>query len=262
MGTLRSSSGADAGLDATSQTDAEALRAHLRSTTLVQISRALSADLQSAREIAAAAADRLRADIAQLTEPGGRAGELGLHAGAALHDATLQLLDYVGGDAYGEGLSEADARRILLRARAELRRTIRTLGDDGDGDLLAGLRAMVEETRHHRAAVLLDTSGFVGELNMPHAGALIGATREALNNVHKHAKANAVSVRLRRLGGGVQVVVSDDGVGFDPEATRPGLGMRTSIGARLSRRGGTAVVRARPGRGTRVTLDLPHGRQA
>src|SRR5688572_13063014 len=43
-------------------------------------------------------------------------------------------------------------------------------------------------------------------------------TQEALNNVAKHARAERVSVVLERLTGRVNLVIEDDGVGFDADA--------------------------------------------
>ena len=50
--------------------------------------------------------------------------------------------------------------------------------------------------------------------------------QEALNNVARHALATSATVRLRPMDGGLLLSVSDDGVGFDPDAVRgsPHLG--------------------------------------
>ena len=53
--------------------------------------------------------------------------------------------------------------------------------------------------------------------------ALQDATNEALTNVRKHAGIARTLVTMSRIGGGVQVVIHDDGVGFDP-SQRAGFG--------------------------------------
>lgn len=46
---------------------------------------------------------------------------------------------------------------------------------------------------------------------------------EALRNVDRHAKASQVDIRLKEVGtGDVELTVTDDGVGFDTAAARPG----------------------------------------
>jgi len=57
---------------------------------------------------------------------------------------------------------------------------------------------------------------------LPHAVALClyRIAQEALRNVGRHARASAVQVSLRRLDGGVQLAVRDNGAGFDPAQQR------------------------------------------
>ena len=86
------------------------------------------------------------------------------------------------------------------------------------------------------------------------AAALVGAVREALNNVHKHARASHVIVRCETSESGARVVVSDDGVGVDLAHAVAGLGLRRSIVERMASNGGHATVASELGRGTLVTL--------
>jgi len=86
------------------------------------------------------------------------------------------------------------------------------------------------------------------------AAALVGAVREALNNVHKHAKASQVVVRCETSELGARVVVADDGVGVDLAHAVAGIGLRHSIIERMASTGGHATVASEPGRGTFVTL--------
>jgi signal transduction histidine kinase len=89
---------------------------------------------------------------------------------------------------------------------------------------------------------------------------LLRIIQEALSNVRKHAKAQRAWVRLRPAGTGVEVVIEDDGVGFDPDGLRrsdlPRFGMAT-MRERAEAVGGTFEVSAVPGTGTRVVVRLP-----
>ncbi|MGJ3241234.1 MAG: PAS domain S-box protein [Anaerolineae bacterium] len=40
-------------------------------------------------------------------------------------------------------------------------------------------------------------------------------TQEILNNIHKHARATLVNVELRKQNGQIDIVIADDGIGFD-----------------------------------------------
>ena len=86
------------------------------------------------------------------------------------------------------------------------------------------------------------------------AAALVGAVREALNNVHKHANATCVVVRCETSESGARIVVSDDGVGVDLAHAVAGLGLRHSIIERMASTGGQATVASEPGHGMFVTL--------
>ncbi|WP_020664493.1 sensor histidine kinase [Amycolatopsis benzoatilytica] len=85
---------------------------------------------------------------------------------------------------------------------------------------------------------------------------LLRATQEALSNVRKHAAATDVRVRLSAADGAVRLLVADNGCGFAPDATGAGFGLR-GMRSRVEQVGGTLAVRARPGGGTELELEMP-----
>jgi signal transduction histidine kinase len=93
--------------------------------------------------------------------------------------------------------------------------------------------------------------------------ALFRSVRELLFNVVKHARVASARVKLE-LGahGGVRILVSDDGVGFDPEVVRAREGTDGSFGLfslreRLELLGGRLEVDSAPGCGARFTILAP-----
>ena len=83
---------------------------------------------------------------------------------------------------------------------------------------------------------------------------LFRITIEALNNSLKHAQARNVKVTLHCDGASVQIEVSDDGIGFDPQRSRTGgMGMRT-MRERADLLGGTLETRSTPNKGTSVIV--------
>jgi PAS domain S-box-containing protein len=83
--------------------------------------------------------------------------------------------------------------------------------------------------------------------------------QEALHNCVKHAAAGRVDVRIGPADDNpatLVVEIADDGCGFDPAATTPGLGL-VSMRERAERLGGQLTVTARPGTGTVVRLVVP-----
>jgi signal transduction histidine kinase len=78
--------------------------------------------------------------------------------------------------------------------------------------------------------------------------------QEALTNVAKHADADHVRVEVERVNGSVEVVVEDDGCGFDPGAASGGLGL-VGMRERVELTGGRLDIAG--GGGTRVMARLP-----
>ena len=73
----------------------------------------------------------------------------------------------------------------------------------------------------------------------------------------KYAGASRVTISMRARDGRVQVEVRDDGVGGADPAHGSGL---RGLADRVEALGGTLQVDSPPGRGTRVTAELPLGR--
>ena len=83
-----------------------------------------------------------------------------------------------------------------------------------------------------------------------------GAADEALTNVERHGAAQQVTVRLAFGNDRIDVVIRDDGVGFDPAAVDPNRYGLTGIQERAAMTGATLKVRRRPGGRTRVWCSL------
>jgi CheY-like chemotaxis protein len=87
------------------------------------------------------------------------------------------------------------------------------------------------------------------------------AVRELLLNAVKHAKVTSACIGVTRVDKGhVQVVVADEGAGFDPAPVQPkdesGFGL-LSMRQRLAAIGGRVEIDSAPGKGTRITLVVP-----
>lgn len=155
--------------------------------------------------------------------------------------------------------------------------------------LKANLRTQIEELRRAIFAlrpVELSQLGFEGALrrfvadfadqhgwrltlelsdlppDLPHLLELAAfrVVQEALNNVVKHARAQHVYVALRLTDSGLQIVVRDDGVGFNPGALSDKsdghLGLR-QMRERAAALDGHLTLISRPGQGTELRVWLP-----
>ena len=80
--------------------------------------------------------------------------------------------------------------------------------------------------------------------------------QEALENVRRHAQAKRVFLRVEEEEGWLLGEVGDDGKGFDPERTTPGLGL-SGMREWVELLGGKLSVESQPGKGTRILFRLP-----
>jgi two-component system, NarL family, sensor histidine kinase UhpB len=98
------------------------------------------------------------------------------------------------------------------------------------------------------------------EISSRSASLLYQAAQEALSNAFKYAHAHDITVRLAAVYHGIRLAVTDNGDGFDADATplggQHGFGLRLMSIAVLEA-GGTLDITSTPGNGTSVTLTLP-----
>jgi PAS domain S-box-containing protein len=92
--------------------------------------------------------------------------------------------------------------------------------------------------------------------------ALYRIVQEAMNNAAKHAHATAVDVSLRRIGDQLELVIRDNGRGFDPDDVTARLGRNRGLGLASIRdraifAGGTHALRTGVGQGVEIRVCLP-----
>ncbi len=74
--------------------------------------------------------------------------------------------------------------------------------------------------------------------------------QEAMTNIAKHSKANLVSISLmRKVDGRIELVIQDNGIGFDMESVKKGLGLG-SMRERAELSGGSLDIDSVKGKGT------------
>ncbi len=102
----------------------------------------------------------------------------------------------------------------------------------------------------------------IDEVGRPEAQTLIHrAARELLTNAHKHSRATQLEVALHRKDGATSLMVTDNGIGFDPEilsrrVTEGHIGL-ASLMVAVEATGGSVEFGERPGGGTIVTVTVP-----
>jgi signal transduction histidine kinase/ligand-binding sensor domain-containing protein len=86
--------------------------------------------------------------------------------------------------------------------------------------------------------------------------------QEAVTNAIRHADPTRIAVTLRTGGGGLEIIVEDDGKGFDVRATLDGAATVKNLGLlgmqeRARMIGGEMSIESAPGRGTQVRIRIP-----
>jgi two-component system sensor histidine kinase UhpB len=105
-------------------------------------------------------------------------------------------------------------------------------------------------------------ASLTGALSPELAIACFRVVQEALTNVVRHAAARHVWIELSRSESTLELVVRDDGVGFDVVTTREQTAGRRGLGLlgmaeRVQLLGGTLQVASERSRGTRIRASFP-----
>ena len=83
-------------------------------------------------------------------------------------------------------------------------------------------------------------------------------SQEALQNAVKYANGNKISWEIKMEDGLLKVIVSDNGIGFDPEKVKRGYGL-SHMCERMEELQGRCEIISRPGEGTRIVASMPPG---
>lgn len=78
---------------------------------------------------------------------------------------------------------------------------------------------------------------------------------ELINNAVKHAQATAINVQLIIDEGITSLTVQDNGIGFDPKADNPGIGLE-NIKTRLAVYNGKMNIFSSPNNGTEISIEI------
>ena len=80
--------------------------------------------------------------------------------------------------------------------------------------------------------------------------------QELITNALKHANATEISIQVSLIDGELDVIVEDNGKGFDKKNLTKGIGLR-SIEDRVKRLGGNWNLESGVGTGTIMFIDVP-----
>jgi signal transduction histidine kinase len=154
------------------------------------------------------------------------------------------------------------ARDLVDEALAEARMAIYDLRPSvlDDLGLPASLRALAMRQLEDEVDLEMAIDD-VDSLPAHHEVALYRIAQEAITNIRKHAGATRVKLALRGQGENIDLVIEDDGRGFDqlgsrPSASQTAFGL-TGMRERADLVGGRLTIRSAPGQGTTLAVRIP-----
>jgi ligand-binding sensor domain-containing protein/signal transduction histidine kinase len=125
-----------------------------------------------------------------------------------------------------------------------------------DKGLPTMLREYVFEWENRNDAVVNLTIRNERALPLETEQAIYRVIQEALANISRHSRASRVDVSLVYNPDSLQVMIADDGLGFEMNQKAKGLGFR-SMRDRIGSIRGTIQIQSAPGQGTRVIVQIP-----
>jgi len=178
---------------------------------------------------------------------------------AHVHDSVLHTLTLIQRNAE----NAPEVRRLARAQERDLRTWL--YNPEGTGKDKEDEPTTVADAVRRNAAEVEDKHGvpievvIVGDCELDErTAAQMQAAREAMVNAAKYGgEGGAVQVYAEVEGKTVFVSIRDRGPGFDPDSIPADrMGVRESIIGRMERNGGTARLRAVPGGGTEVELEM------
>lgn len=173
--------------------------------------------------------------------------------------------------------SQTDAKQAGLNSIKALIPMVQTSIDDvrrmytnlrptvlDDFGVIAAIEWLCREFRENHGKIRLEDRIEADEFDVPPSLKVIifRLVQEALNNIVKHSRANSVHIRLYKSDGKLNLIVSDDGTGFDlgqiltSGTDRAGLGL-ASIKELTEFSAGSFTVESTPGEGTTLSASWP-----
>jgi PAS domain S-box-containing protein len=198
------------------------------------------------------------------------------HLSRELHDEFGQLLASItmhleaarsaAGPAAQPNLDEIIA--LMQRAGAQVRSLaleLRPMLLETAG--LGGTLRWLTDQYQQRTGIIMQVTGHVPDVSGEVAIACFRIVQEALTNVVRHSRAKHVWIELSQAEGLLELVVRDDGAGFDVPRTLERAASGANLGLigmreRVEILGGQLAIDSQPGQGTRIRVSLPVGEPA
>jgi PAS domain S-box-containing protein len=154
----------------------------------------------------------------------------------------------------------AKSSKNIISVINEIRQLSRSLMDPSIGDLglLPSINDLIENINMTRVLkISMDADEKLEDHFDPdHKLTIFRIIQEALNNAIKHAQATKVNIKFIQNPSFAQVIIEDNGIGFDVKAVKRGIGLK-NIQNRIYLINGTHRIESNPNKGSRIIINFP-----
>ncbi len=185
-----------------------------------------------------------------------------------LHDTIIQDLFAIGLGIQGlsDRVTEESVSQVLDQAVDQLHGTVETLrryiyelkSPVGDRSVLS---SQIDELADRMGSayptrITFTIEGDVDTIEPRTAEEIMKLVTEAVSNALRHSQAEEVTIHVGRDGVGLTLSIKDNGLGFEMEKVRHGMGL-INMAERVQRLGGQLEIESAVGDGTSVAIQLP-----
>lgn len=111
-------------------------------------------------------------------------------------------------------------------------------------------------SRRHEIQIEIQIIGDFSLMNEKYNHGLYRMVQELVHNIVKHARASLVYLQLTQHHGLLQLTVEDNGIGFDPDTAKKGMGL-SNLAARVNEWKGQFNCHSVPGKRTTIEIEIP-----
>lgn len=150
------------------------------------------------------------------------------------------------------------ARALAQKGLAEARRSVSELRPHEleKGDLTLAIKSLANQAKGATTLIQCLVSGKPRRLSQEIEVNLFRIAQEALTNTIRHAAAARVQIKLIFKARSIQLILQDDGKGFNLDHAGAGFGL-ISMRERAQRIGAQLTLSSRRGRGCKIMVNVP-----
>jgi len=152
------------------------------------------------------------------------------------------------------------ANKNIINVINEIRQLSRSLMNPSIGDLglIDSINDLIENINLTRKLhVSLQAKSEIEDLlDKNQKLTIFRIIQEALNNAIKHAKASKVSIKILYNASLVEVIIEDNGIGFNIQEVKKGAGLK-NIQNRIYLINGTHNIESAPSKGSKIIINFP-----